>query len=220
MKRSRAVYAIATGFLAAGCATPRVDGELSSLRSELKEQVAQCATVEAQGVTKFDALTATSQRLALALQEEIRKGAVTIKQLQGQLRLSVVQEILFDSGDAQLREPGQALLEKVFGAIQSIPTRLVTIEGHTDNVPIGAAIISMYPTNWELSTGRATAVVRSLESMGVESKDLSATGFGEFRPVATNETEAGRQQNRRIEVVLTLAAPDESEQASAEPSEE
>jgi chemotaxis protein MotB len=56
--------------------------------------------------------------------------------------------------------------------------------------------------------------------MGVESKDLSATGFGEFRPVATNETEAGRQQNRRIEVVLTLAAPDESEQASAEPSEE
>jgi chemotaxis protein MotB len=217
MKRSRVMFAIATGLLAGGCATTRAEGELLALKGELKAQTADCATGAAEDGAKLEALKASSHRLTVALRDEIRRGAVTIKHLQGQLRLSVLQEILFESGGAELRQSGQFLLEEVFGAIQRIPTRLVTIEGHTDNVPIGPAILSTYPTNWELSTGRATAVVRALQDMGVEPQDLSATGFGEYRPVATNETEEGRQQNRRIEVVLTLAPPDESEQASSAP---
>ncbi len=76
------------------------------------------------------------------------------------------------------------------------------MEGHTDNVPIGPAIIDKFPTNWELSTARATTVVRYLQERGVNPGYLSAEGYSEYRPVAPNDTEEGKSKNRRIEIVL------------------
>ena len=77
------------------------------------------------------------------------------------------------------------------------------MEGHTDNVPLGAALQARYPSNWELSTARATAVVRFLsEEAGLTPEMLAASGYGSYRPVAPNDTEEGRSQNRRIEIIL------------------
>ena len=77
------------------------------------------------------------------------------------------------------------------------------VEGHTDNVPIRNALKAKFPSNWELSTARATSVVRFLQDQGgIDPSKLSATGLSYFRPVAANDTPEGREQNRRIEIVL------------------
>ena len=78
----------------------------------------------------------------------------------------------------------------------------IRVEGHTDNVPIGAALARTYKSNWELSVARAASAVNFLSSNGVEANRLSAVGFGEFNPIADNDTDSGREQNRRVEVVL------------------
>jgi chemotaxis protein MotB len=204
------MVAMAAGLFAGSCATARPPDrgpELAALKSELKQERVQSATSEAQNTTRLEALTTTNLALVAGLEEEILNGEVTIKTLNEQLRLSMPQELLFDSGDAQLREPGQRLLDKVIDTMRENPGRRITVEGHTDDVKIGPTILAAFPTNWELSAGRAIAVVRYLEDNGIDPQDLGALGFGENRPVAENDTPEGRQQNRRIEVVLTVAPP-------------
>jgi chemotaxis protein MotB len=200
-----------------GCATTRSDLELSTLRGQLRDQEARCASREAQASTSLDDLGATSLALSSGLKEQIARGQVTIDRLQDRLKVSVVQELLFDSGHADLREGASALLDTVATAIQGIPGRPVTIEGHTDNVPIGPSILDRYPTNWELSTARATTVVRYLQDQGVQPRDLGAAGFGEYRPVASNDSLEGRQKNRRIDVILGAASAGPARQAAAAP---
>lgn len=107
--------------------------------------------------------------------------------------------ILFDSGQAQLKPAARTVLNDVAEALRKLPNH-VRIEGHTDNRPIST---SAFPSNWELSTSRATNVIRYLiEQRGLSAKRLSAAGYGEFRPVADNGTDAGRGQNRRVDLVL------------------
>lgn len=77
----------------------------------------------------------------------------------------------------------------------------IRVIGHTDNIKMGPKLRSKYPTNWELGALRAIAVVKFLESQGIESSRLSALSFGAMRPVADNNTEAGRKKNRRIEII-------------------
>jgi chemotaxis protein MotB len=203
------MLALASGLVVAGCATTAQ--EVSTLKGQLQQEQARCA----KDSSTIEDLTGTNAKLSAGLQEEIKKGQVSINQLNDHLRLSVVQELLFDSGKAELRESGDALLGKVVVALKGTPTRMVTIEGHTDNIPIGAAIAERYPTNWELSTARATTVVRSLQEKGLDPRELGASGFGEFRPVSGNETAEGRQQNRRIDVILSPAFQHPDRRASA-----
>jgi flagellar motor protein MotB len=186
-----------------GCATTSKDRQISSLEGSLNAQTARCASQTAQGTKRLDALAATNRQLTAKLQDELKKGQVSINLLEDQLRLSVLQEVLFDSGSAELRESGREVLDKVGSALKDVSDELVSIEGHTDTMQIGPSILAKFPTNWELSTARATTVVRYLQDKGVPPQVLSATGFGEYRPTASNQTEEGRQQNRRIEVVLS-----------------
>jgi chemotaxis protein MotB len=85
--------------------------------------------------------------------------------------------------------------------LAGVENKVIRVEGHTDDVPAGGA----YPTNWELSTARALAVVRFLQSQGIDPSRLAAAGYGEYRPIAPNDTAEGRSQNRRIEIVLAAA---------------
>ncbi|MGE5559978.1 MAG: OmpA family protein [Chloroflexota bacterium] len=107
--------------------------------------------------------------------------------------------ILFDSGQADLKPAAKAVLDKVAESARKLPNH-IRIEGHTDNRPINTA---RFPSNWELSTARATNVIRYLiEHSGLSAKRLSAAGYGEYRPVSDNSTEAGRAENRRVDIVL------------------
>ena len=111
--------------------------------------------------------------------------------------------VLFDSGQAQVKPAGLKVLKQVSDILKKVTDKQIRIEGHTDNVPIGVKLKEKFPTNWELSTARATSVVRYLiEEGGVDRMTLAAGGYADTRAVEPNDTEGGRTANRRIEIVL------------------
>jgi chemotaxis protein MotB len=164
---------------------------------------ADSAAVEKANAAELDQAKKNDAALTAQLQNEIMAGEVTITQLQGKLTVSMVDRILFDSGSAGVKQSGQKILAQIAGALNDLTNKNILIEGYTDNEPIGADLRDKYSTNWELSTARATAVARFLQdSAGVDPHRLEAAGFGEFRPVASNDTPEGRTKNRRIDIVL------------------
>ncbi|HUO69140.1 MAG TPA: OmpA family protein [Solirubrobacteraceae bacterium] len=113
-------------------------------------------------------------------------------------------KVLFASGQATLEPQGMPLLGEVAKLLNVDRSHQIVVEGHTDNVPIAS---SQYPSNWELSTARATTVVRYMISQGVDRQRLSASGYADLHPVASNATEQGRQLNRRVEIVILRNHP-------------
>ncbi len=147
-------------------------------------------------------LKGTYDDLVSELNEEIKQGQIAVTQLKNKLTLSLVEKILFDSGRADIKKNGKAVLDRVAEILSKVKDRQIRIEGHTDNVPIGSVLALKFPTNWELSTARSTTVVRYLQEKGIDPSLLSAAGFSEYRPVDFNDTDEGRAKNRRIEIVL------------------
>jgi chemotaxis protein MotB len=146
---------------------------------------------------------ATYDQLMSQLQKEVSEGQVAIQQYEGKLTVNVAEKIFFDSGSAELKPGGKEVLSKVGHIVKGLTDKVIRVEGHTDNVPISKSLRSTYPTNWELSAARATTVVRFLqEQAGVPPKMLVAAGFGEYQPIAPNNTPENKQKNRRIEIVL------------------
>lgn len=112
-------------------------------------------------------------------------------------------QLLFDSGSAQLKPQGMPLMNAVGDLLRKENSHQIVVEGHTDTVPING---SQYPTNWELSTARASTVVRVLAQEGVSSQRLTAAGRAYLDPVASNDSTTGRSQNRRVQIVLPRQA--------------
>jgi chemotaxis protein MotB len=114
------------------------------------------------------------------------------------LQIELKDSILFSSGSADTSEQAQKIFDEIAGILKSY-SNPVQVEGFTDNIPIKSV---KYPTNWELSTARASAIVKYLVSKGVAPERLSAVGYGEYQPVAANDTEQGRAQNRRVTIMV------------------
>ncbi|MBN1655588.1 MAG: OmpA family protein [Deltaproteobacteria bacterium] len=129
----------------------------------------------------------------------IASGKLRVRIVRGRMVVELAENILFDSGKADLTEPGQVALAEVAEVLKTIPDRDFQIAGHTDNVPIRSR---KFPSNWELSTARAVIVTKFLADHGVPTERLSAAGHAETQPVASNDTPEGKAQNRRIEIVL------------------
>lgn len=145
----------------------------------------------------------TYDTLVKEMKKEIEKGDIKITQAVDRLSVNLVEKILFDSGEVEVKPEGLNILKRVGDILKGVSDKQIRIEGHTDNVKLGAKLRQKYPTNWELSTARATNVVRYLQDkVGINPKMLSAAGLSEYKPVASNETPEGRAQNRRIEIVL------------------
>lgn len=146
-------------------------------------------------------------KLQKNLEDEMRAALeskdVTISQLQGKLTVTILDRILFDSGEAELRGEGERVLRQIATVLAQYPKRQIHVIGHTDNVPIRAGSRGRYASNWELSTARATSAVRFLqEKAAVDPRRLGAVGYGEFHPIADNTTADGRAKNRRIALVV------------------
>jgi chemotaxis protein MotB len=171
-----------------------------------KEQSQLAATLEQERLAKEEEikrLTRTQEELSKSLQDEISKGNITIQQVRDRLTINMVDRVLFDSGKAQVKPAGVKVLKQVGDVINKISDKQIRIEGHTDNVPISSKLQDRFKTNWELSTARATTVVRYLiDQGGVDRQYLSAVGYADTHPLASNDTEEGRSSNRRIEIVL------------------
>jgi chemotaxis protein MotB len=123
---------------------------------------------------------------------------VTIEQRGLAIRV-LTDSLLFTSGSATLESQGEPLLTEIAALLNIDHVHPIAVEGNTDNVPITGGA---FPSNWELSTARASSVVRFLIAKGVDSQRLSAVGYAEQHPIATNSTPAGRALNRRVEIVL------------------
>lgn len=143
------------------------------------------------------------------MKDEIARGEINLEQTGGKLRVGLVDKVLFDPGEAEISKHGEEVLARVAEALVGIPDKQIQVSGHTDRMPINSKLIAQYPTNWELSVARATHVVRFLaEKANVPPERLVASGYGEFHPIASNKTPAGRAKNRRIEILLTpMLAP-------------
>jgi chemotaxis protein MotB len=113
-------------------------------------------------------------------------------------------KLLFASGEASLQAPGRPLLDEVAQLLNVDKSHPIIVEGHTDNVPIATA---QFPSNWELSTARATNVVRYLIARGVSRARLAAAGYADLEPVASNVTTDGRALNRRVDIVFERLNP-------------
>ncbi|MCH6558660.1 MAG: OmpA family protein [Nitrospirae bacterium] len=172
----------------------------------LRAQEAEKGRLEQERATKeaeIERLTRTHAELTRSLQDEIAKGDIRIRQVRDRLRINMVDRVLFDSGQGYVKPAGLKVLKRMSAILKNVTDKQIRIEGHTDNVPIGVKLQDRFPTNWELSTARATSVVRYLtEKGGVVPANISAIGYAETRPVADNETEEGRRANRRIEILL------------------
>jgi chemotaxis protein MotB len=133
--------------------------------------------------------------------EKIQKSdKVEISRTEHGLAIRLDQEALFDSGKSELHPEALPILDGIVETLVSFPNA-VRIEGHTDNLPIHS---ELFPSNWELSAARATAVLRRLQAGGIDPRRLSATGLGEWRPVANNDSPENRQRNRRVEIFMDI----------------
>jgi len=133
------------------------------------------------------------------LGNEIKKDRIRVRLEQRGLVVSLGENGVFDSGSAQLKPEGKAILDTLAATLSSIGNQ-IRVEGHTDNVPIKT---DYFPSNWELSSARATNVVlRLINNFGLSPELLSASGFGEYRPIESNDTDFGRARNRRVDIVI------------------
>ena len=118
------------------------------------------------------------------------------------LVVSLREKLMFDSGRAEIYQEAKDILKDITIEIGDVPNN-TRIEGHTDNVPIGAELKSKFPTNWELSTARATNVTRYLlEALNFPPQRISSAGYGEYQPVVDNDTEEHKAMNRRVDIVV------------------
>lgn len=172
----------------------------------------QLTAVSRQKEEEINKLKLTYDELVKDMEAEIKQGEIQITRLADRLSVSLVDRILFPSGEADITPAGLKVLERVGNVLKAAEGKTIRVEGHTDNVAISDRLKGKFPTNWELSAARATNVVRFLqEKVGIEPERLQATGLAEFHPIATNATVRGRSQNRRIEIGL-LPEADAGEQ--------
>jgi chemotaxis protein MotB len=184
----------------------RLAASLEQERQRLKAEEAEKTRLEQERAAKEEEirrLTRMQEELSRSLQDEIAKGNITIQRVRDRLTINMVDRVLFDSGQAQIKPAGIKVLKQVADVLKTVTDKQIRIEGHTDNVPISVRLQERFKTNWELSTARATTVVRYLiDHGGVDRELLSAAGYADTRPVASNDSEEGRSSNRRIEIVL------------------
>jgi chemotaxis protein MotB len=139
-----------------------------------------------------------AQRIEQQLKPLVDKDLIRINADKLWVEVDMNTSILFSSGSATLEPVADGPLKKLAGVLRDIPNQ-VEVEGHTDNVPISN---EQFPSNWELSAARAASVVHLFTNEGVKPQRLAAIGYGQYRPVDSNDTPAGRRQNRRVRVVI------------------
>lgn len=147
-------------------------------------------------------LNEVSDEFQRALQPFVESQLVGIKKHDFWVELEMNSELLFASGKAELSSKALPVLAKVAEVVREVPN-VINIEGYTDDVPISTGI---YPSNWDLSSARATSVVKELVKNNIPPTRLSAVGYGEFHPVGDNTNENGRFKNRRVVLVLMSQA--------------
>lgn len=191
---------IVPGMLLTGCSNKKMieqkdaqitalQDELDNLETQLQDQKAKTARLQSE--------------LDDALADMRTKEQVWMQEKEGLMEITLDGEVTFASGSTRLTSDGKEILTRIWDVLQNYPDREILIEGHTDNVPIAPQWQYRFRSNWELSSGRAHSVLHYvLDKYGVKAGRVCAVGYGEHRPIATNETEEGRRMNRRVVITV------------------
>ncbi len=212
MKAKSAVIMFLAIFALSGCAcihkaerTDALEIENQNLRDRIvqlqKEKAKEIEHVVKQKDKELSELEKAKLELEKALKKEIENYKAKLELTERGLVITFLSEVFFDSGKDAIREAGKESIRRVAEVLnRDVPGSIVAIEGHTDNQSIK---YSDWKTNWELSSARALAVLHYfIDECEVVPTRLSANGYGEFRPVAVNDTEENMQKNRRVEIVI------------------
>jgi chemotaxis protein MotB len=156
-----------------------------------------------QQIEEANRLEKIKQELQDYIQKNNLAGKISVVENPKGLQISLRDAVLFDSGQATLTSSAQGVLNGMVPFLKGIPND-IAVEGYTDNVPIHN---SLFASNWELSSARALQVVHFFIDHGLDPHKLSATGFGEWRPVAPNDNDADRALNRRVNIVILRTTP-------------
>jgi len=179
---------------------------IETLSAELKERKLELnkkkSVIEIQDqVIKL--LDDTKKTIESSLKNKIAAQEIEVVSMTDTLKVVLIDKILFDSGSHNINDNGKKLLMTLAKTFKENNKQQIMVEGHTDNVPLGADLRTNFPSNWELSAARAAAVVRFFQKEGgLEPQRLSVRGYSYYKPVASNNNEEGRRQNRRIEIIL------------------
>ncbi|MCQ2975277.1 MAG: OmpA family protein [Bacteroidales bacterium] len=147
-----------------------------------------------------DSVVKVINKLVTGAMNGFKNDELKVQVRDGKVYVTMLDKLLFKSGSADVEKKGLDAIKKLSKVLLNNPDIGIMVEGHTDNLPIKT---SQYKDNWDLSAARATNIVRLLSNEGLPQKRLTASGRGEFSPVASNNTEAGRAMNRRTEIILT-----------------
>ena len=196
---------VAATMLSAGCVSKKKYNELETMYEEAQTQNKKLRDqLEARDRKAKQRLEAFRE-LMKDFKPLIDRGVLKIEVVEGRVVIGMASDVLFASGSAELSADGKSNVAEVARLLGKRSDRNFQVEGHTDNVPISS---EMYPSNWELGAARAVTVMKHMVSNGMPQDQISAATFGDQMPVASNGTDEGRAQNRRIEIVLL---PDVSE---------
>lgn len=174
---------------------------ISALGNEIGDLNARLSQLQEEKETELSELEKAKLLLEEKLKQEIGDKSVRLEMAEKGLAIIFLTEVLFDSGKVEIKPEAFSSLDKIAGVLgKNVEDRNIGIEGHTDNEPIKH---SGWKSNWELSTSRATSVLHYLvDKKGISPKRVAAIGYGEYRPVASNDTASGKKQNRRVEIVI------------------
>lgn len=179
-------------------ATRRKNDSLSNSLAEREKKVQELEQVMA---NKDKAVQDLRSRISNALLN-FKESDITVKVKNGKVYVSLAEQLLFQSGSIDVDSKGVTALQQLAKAVKDQRDINIVIEGHTDNVPISKK--SQYMNdNWDLSVMRATSITRILTRAGVPSEQITASGRGEFSPLAANDNAQNKQKNRRTEIIIT-----------------
>ena len=177
--------------------------QLSEKMEDLQYDIEKKETIIEEQARLIREIHATKEKIEGSLQQQIEAQEVKIEEIEGKLKVTFVDKILYDTGKVEIGMRGQEALLGLADSLRENKNQNIVVEGHTDDVPIGLALMDKYPTNWELSAARAIGVARFLQEKGwIEPERISVAAYSYFKPVASNDTAQGRRQNRRIEIIL------------------
>jgi chemotaxis protein MotB len=177
----------------------RIENNLKKSRLELQQREEKIQKLE----DALAQLDNAKRQIESRLNKQIKSQQIKLEEMEGKLKVTLVDKILFDSGSVRINQKGRVLLSTLAETLRQIDNQSIVIQGHTDNILIGSELRERYATNWELSVARSTAVLRYLQDeAGIDPQNCSVCGFAFYRPVASNDTADGRRQNRRIDIIL------------------
>jgi len=178
-------------------------GYLQQEKDTLNDQLQSVRQAMVEKEERLVNLKETHGNLTRQLDKQIQQKELRISELKDRLNIQLLDKVLFSPGNAVIISGGRKVLQGLANELKQIKDVQISVEGHTDNLPLSRESREVYHDNLGLSTARAAAVARMLRTMGVDPEHLSASGYALYRPIAINETPEGRQLNRRVEIVLT-----------------